>query len=51
MKNNTMVQEDRETIWCANCKNDNTPICKECVFAGVPTKYKTNKPVISKEVK
>lgn len=50
MKNNTMVQENRETIWCANCKNDNTPICKECVFSGIPTKYKLNKPVISKEV-
>lgn len=48
--NNTMAQENRQDLWCSSCENENTEICKNCVFAGCPTKYKTRKPIIVKEV-
>lgn len=47
MKNNTMVQEDREQRWCSCCANDGTKVCEQCVFAGIPTKYKIQKPTIT----
>lgn len=47
--NNTMVQENRQEIWCAFCKNENTEQCKYCVFAGTPTRYEFNKPIIERK--
>lgn len=47
--NNTMVQDDRRFVWCSACQNENSEHCVNCVFAGIPTKYKTQKPVIVTE--
>lgn len=46
--NNTMVQEDRQKLWCDTCKNADTKICERCVFAGCPTRYEFNRPTILK---
>ena len=44
--NNTMTQENRHELWCSSCENECTNVCKCCVFAGCPTRYKFKKPII-----
>lgn len=45
--NNTMTQENRYDLWCSSCENECTGICKLCVFAGCPTRYKVKRPMFS----
>ena len=43
--NNTMTLDNRQELWCSSCKNEGSKVCKNCVFAGMPTRYEFNSPL------
>lgn len=48
--NEDTQSENENATTAERLENENTEVCKNCVFAGCPTKYKTIKPIIVKEV-